>query len=58
VFSLSSTLDTIGLFARSAFDLAYAFAAIESRPALADAEQPAQLGIGVGYFLQELEPAV
>jgi aspartyl-tRNA(Asn)/glutamyl-tRNA(Gln) amidotransferase subunit A len=58
VFSLSSTLDTIGLFARSAFDLAYAFAAIESRPALADAEQPAQLGIGVGYFLEELEPAV
>lgn len=58
VFSLSSTLDTIGLFTRCVADLAYAFAAIEGRPALADTGQPARLGVGTGYFVDGLDPAV
>jgi aspartyl-tRNA(Asn)/glutamyl-tRNA(Gln) amidotransferase subunit A len=60
VFSLSTTFDSIGLFARSVADIAFAFAAVEAREPIAGRTSPEGLRLGVPrqYFFDELNAEV
>jgi aspartyl-tRNA(Asn)/glutamyl-tRNA(Gln) amidotransferase subunit A len=60
VFSLSTTFDSIGLFAHTVGDMALAFATIEGRETRTLARTPAGLRLGVPsqYFLDDLEAPV
>lgn len=59
VFSLSTTFDSIGLFARSVADARLAFAAIEARrPPPVPSLRSLRIGLPESYFRDELDPAV